>query len=96
MTLYEELLPKEKRIIKKDIALILSFKGLSFPKTYEELKELGFFPPKLKIDKKEIYLSANGKAALRRICDIINKSKLYENLLNYNDIFQTVLSEIER
>lgn len=96
MTLYEKLSSKQKRTIKRDVSLILSLKGLSFPKNIEELKEVGFFSPKVKVDKKEIYLSVDGRTALRRICDIINQSKKYENLLNYNDIYQVVLREIER
>lgn len=96
MTLYEELLPKQKRIIKRDVSLILSLKGLSFPKTIEDLKALGFFSPKIKVGNKEIYLSVDGRTALRRICDIINQSKTYENLLTYSDIYKVVLHEIER
>lgn len=96
MTLYEELTSKQKRTIKRDVSFILSLKGLSFPKTIDEIKELGFFSPKVKLDDKEVYLSFDGRTSLRRICDIISQSKRYENLLNYNDIFKGVLSEIER
>ena len=96
MTLYEELTSKQKRTIARDINEILSMKGLSFPKTIDEIKETGFFSPKIKTNNKEIYLSENGRSALRRICDITHQSKKYKDLLNYNDIFQCILSEIER
>ena len=96
MTLYEELTSKQKRTVKRDIGLILSLKGLSFPKTIEEIKEIGFFSPTVKIDEKEIFLSKDGRDSLCRICDFIHQSKKYENLLNYDDIFQVVIDEIER
>ena len=57
MTLYEELTSKQKRSIRSDIDLISSLKGVSFPKTIDEIKEIGFFSPKIKVGKNEIYLS---------------------------------------
>lgn len=96
MTLHEELTPKQKRSIKSDIDLIFSLKGLSFPKTIEDIKQIGFFSPKVNVNNHEIYLSQDGRFALRRICDFIHQSSKYKNLLNYNDIFPGVLSEIER
>ena len=96
MTLYEELTPKQKRSIKRDIDLIFSLKGLSFPKTIEEIKEIGFLSAKVKVNENEIYLSKDGRVALRRICDFIHQSKIFGNVPNYNDIFQGVFGEIER
>jgi len=96
MTLYEELSPKQKRSIRGDIALIISLKGLSFPKTIDELKEIGFFSPSVKVNGREIYLSKDGQIALRRICNFIHQTKKYNDLLNYNDIFQGVIAEIGR
>jgi hypothetical protein len=96
MSLYERLTPKQQRSIKRDIDLIFSLKGISFPKTIEEIKEIGFFSPKVRVNNHEIYLSQNGRVAIRRICDFIHQSSKFRNLLNYNDISQGVLSEIER
>ena len=96
MTLHEELTPKQKRSIKRDIDLIFSLKGLSFPKTIDDIKEIGFFSPKVKVNKKDIYLSKDGRIALRRICDFIYQTRKYGDALNYNDIFQGVIAEIER
>jgi len=96
MTLYEELSPKQKRSIRRDIELIISLKGLSFPKTIDEFKEIGFFPPSFKVKEREIYLSKDGQIALRRICDFIHQTKKYNDLLNYNDIFKVIIAEIER
>lgn len=96
MNLYEELTPKQKRIIARDINVVSSLKGLSFPKTIQDIKEIGFFSPKIKVKEKEIYLSEEGKAALRRICDIAHDTKRYRDLLNYNDVFQSVLAELGR
>jgi hypothetical protein len=96
MTLYKELSPKQKRSIKRDIALIISLKGLTFPKTIDEIKEIGFFSPKIKANKREIYFSKDGRVALRRICDFIHQTKKYCNLLSYNDVFQSIISEIGR
>lgn len=96
MALYEELTPKQKRTIRNDIDLISSLKGVSFPKTIDEIKEIGFFSPKIKVGKNNIYLSKNGKTALRRICDIIHQTKKYNDMLDYNDVFHEVTSEIGR
>jgi hypothetical protein len=96
MTLYEEFTPKQKRSIKSDIDLISSLKGVSFPKTINEIKVIGFFSPKIKVGKSEAYLTKNGKIALRRICDIILQTKKYNDMLNYNDVFHEVTSEIGR
>lgn len=96
MTLYEELTSKQKRSIRNDIDLLSSLKGVSFPKTIDEIKEIGFFSPKIKVGKNEIYLSKNGKIALRRICDIVHQTKKYNDMLNYNDVFHEVTSEIGR
>jgi hypothetical protein len=96
MTLYEELSPKQRRIIKKNIELILSLKGLFLPKTIDEIKDVFFTLPRIKYENRELYLTDDGKNALRRICDFIYQSKMYENLLNYNDIFQGVRGEVER
>jgi hypothetical protein len=96
MSLREELTSKQKRIIARDINSISSMKGLAFPKTIEDIKELGFFSPKIIINDKEIYLSTQGETALRRICDIIHGCRRYRDLLNYNDIFQSLLAEFGR
>lgn len=96
MNLYEELSPKQRRTVARDLNVILSLKGLSFPKTIDEIKEIGFFSPRIKVYDKEIYLSENGRIALRRICDFTHQSNKFKDLLNYNDVFKCVLSEIER
>ena len=96
MNLYEELIPKQRRTIARDINVVFSFKGRSFPKTLEDIKEIGFFSPKMMVKEKEVYLSGEGKAALRRICNIAHDSKRYRELLNYNDVSQSVLAELGR
>lgn len=100
MTLYNRLTAKQKRSIRKDIDLICSVKGLSFPQTIDEamaeLKEIGFWSPHVTVNKREIYLSEDGKVALRRICDFVYKTKKYDYVLDYNDIFQEVIAEVER
>lgn len=94
--MYKELTPKQKRTIARDISVVCSLKGLSFPKTIEDIKEIGLFSPRVKVKENEIYLSEKGKTALRRICDIAHDRKKYRDLLNYNDVFQSVLSELGR
>lgn len=68
--------------------------GIVVPKTIDDYKELGFFAPKINYGKKEIYLSEKGVEALRRICRIVYDSGLFKGLLNYNDIYQGVSSEL--
>ena len=96
MNLYDELTPKQRRTITRDINVIFSFKNFLFPKTIEEIKEIGFFSPKIRVNSGEVYFLENGKKSLGRICDFVHQSKKFQNLLNYDDIFQSVLSEIER
>ncbi|MCP3940546.1 MAG: hypothetical protein GY710_03575 [Desulfobacteraceae bacterium] len=94
--IYDQLLAKQRRSIRRDISLIFSLKGLSFPKTFAEVEEIGYFSPKVTINNKEIYLTKDGIIALRRICDFISQTKEYKDYLSYNDIFQEVIAEIER
>jgi hypothetical protein len=98
MSLHEEFNQKQIRTITRDINLIFSrkAKGLSFPKTIEEIKEIGFFSPTVEVNNNEVFLSNEGRIALRRICDFTSQSRRFQNLLNCNDIFQGVLSEIQR
>ena len=94
MKLYKELTNKQKIMITRDINTILSLKGMTFPKTIEDIKKLGFFSPKVKINNREVYLSDEGISAVRRICNITHGSCKYKDQLNYNDIFQSVLLEL--
>ena len=96
MTLYEELLPKQKRSIRSDIDLIFSLKGISSPKTFDEMKVLGIFPPRVRVKDRDFYFSKKGQVALRRICDFIHSTKSYNDLLSYNDVFQGVIAELGR
>jgi hypothetical protein len=96
MTLYQELTQKQKRSIRNDIDLISSLKGVSFPKTFDEIKEIGFLSPTIEVGKSNAYLTEGGKVALRRICDITHQTKKYNDMLNYDDIFQEVISEFGR
>jgi len=96
MTLYSEFVPKQRRSIKRDLGLLCSLKGFFTPKTIDDLEELGLFPPRIKVNKKEFFFSKQGKEALRRISDFISQSKKYSDFLNYNDIFKEVILEIER
>lgn len=96
MTLYEELLPKQKRSIRSDIDLIFSLKGISFPKTIDELKVLGLFSPRVRVKNRDFYFSKDGQVSLRRICDFIHSTKSYNDLLSYNDVFQGVIAELGR
>lgn len=95
MSLYEEFSPKQIRTITRDLNFIFSLKGLSSPKTIDEIKKIGFFSPKIKFNNKEIYLSEKGEIALRQICDFVSRSERFHNLLSYNDVFQGILNEIE-
>jgi hypothetical protein len=96
MDLYEELIPKQKRMIARDIGVITSLKGQRLLRTLEDFKEVSFFSSKLTVKGKEIYLSVDGEASLQRICDITYGSKKYSELLDYNDISQSVLAELGR
>jgi len=72
MTLYSEFAPKQRRTIKRDLDLICSLKGFFTPKTIDDLEELGSFPPKIKVNKKDVFFSKQGTVALRRISDFIS------------------------
>lgn len=93
MELYQELTKKQIRMIGRDIKVIFSIKGITFPQNIEDIQKLGFFSPRVKIQDKEIYLSEEGTSALKRISDIVHNTNRYKNGLNYNDIYQSVLCE---
>lgn len=94
MELYQELTKKQIRMIGRDIKVIFSIKGITFPQNIEDIQKLGFFSPRVKIQDKEIYLSEEGTSALKRISDIVHNTNRYKNGLNYNDIYQSVLCEL--
>lgn len=94
MSLASDLENKEKRSIQRDIDLIFSVKGIVVPKTIEEHKALGIFPPSIKLKDGELYLSERGIEALKRICGFIYKTESYNELLNYDDVYDCVTSEI--
>ncbi|WP_139041125.1 HEPN domain-containing protein [Aeromonas salmonicida] len=81
-------------MIGRDIKIIFSVKGIIFPKNIEDIQKLGFFSPRVRIRDKEIYLSEEGTSSLKRISDIVNNTNEYKNSLNYDNIYQSVLSEI--
>lgn len=95
MSLINKLTNKQKRSIQRDIDLIFSVKGIFIPKTIDDLKEIGFFAPRIKVDEKEIYLSKEGVDSIRRICGFIYRTKLFKGMLSYDDIFHAVSDEIE-
>jgi len=87
-SLINELDSKKIRTITRDINTIFSLKGLAFPKTIDEVKEIGFFAPKVKVSSHESFLSIRGQGTLRRICDIISQCEKFNSLLDYIDKFQ--------
>ncbi|WP_240533751.1 HEPN domain-containing protein [Aeromonas veronii] len=92
--LYKELTEKQIRIINRDLKLIFSIKGVLLPKNIENIIKLGVFSPRVKLKERELYLSKEGITALERICEIISNLNKYKGLLNYNDIYQSVLLEL--
>ena len=92
--MYKELTEKQIRIINRDLKLIFSIKGVLLPKNIEDIIKLGVFSPRVKLKERELYLSKEGITALERICEIISNLNKYKGLLNYNDIYQSVLLEL--
>jgi hypothetical protein len=97
MKLHDQLTPKQRRSIKRDLGLIFSLRGVVFPKSIEDLRQLGFLSPyKIKIKDKQVYFSKKSKQAFERICGFIEDTDKFKNNLNYDNIFYEVLKEIER
>lgn len=95
MTFASQLTAKQMRSIRRDIDLIFSKKGSTEPKTIEEFKLLGLFPPKLRYKDRDIYLSSRGVESLRRITSFIYQTDKYSVLVDFNDVFQSVQKELE-
>jgi len=96
VTLLEALTLKQRRSIRHDINLIISTKGIAFPKTFDELKEIGELSPTIKVNGKTVYFSNNGQKSLRRICSFVSQTPKYIRDLSFSDISQVVICEIER
>lgn len=92
--MYKELTEKQIRIINRDLKLIFSIKGILLSKNIEDIINLGIFSPRVKFNDRELYLSKEGVIALERICEITSNLNKYKGLLNYNDIYQSVLLEL--
>lgn len=95
MTLVSKMTAKQLRSIRRDIKIIFSKKGVTFPKTTEEFKELGMFPPKIVYKNKDIYLSKLGIDSLKRITTFICEIDEYSVLLDFSDVFKSVKTEID-
>jgi hypothetical protein len=98
--LYDSLTPKQRRVTKHRLNLIFSSKGITYPKSREEMQSLmsavGFFPPEFRFKGKQVFFSKEGVTSMRDISSLIEEAGLYCDQLNYNDIYQAVRKEIER
>lgn len=81
--------------MRRDIDIVFSRKGIACPKTIEDFKSLGFFSPTLKYKDREIYLSSEGIIAVRRISSFVHETEKYSGLVDYNDVFQSILEDVE-
>jgi uncharacterized protein YcgL (UPF0745 family) len=98
--LYDSLTPKQRRVIRHELDLIFSQKGITFPTSVEEMRSLmdavGFFPQEFRFKDKQVFFSKEGVAAIRNVSTLIEETRLYRDELTYNDIFGAILKEIER
>ena len=93
---YEKLNRKQIRSIKRDVELLCSPKGEFTPKSIKDLTVLGAFPIKITLDGKEVFLSETGVVSIKRISEFTIQSNKFDSLLSYDDIFKTIVTEIER
>ncbi|MFQ5736354.1 MAG: hypothetical protein ACE5GY_05775 [Thermodesulfobacteriota bacterium] len=91
MSLYSQLTPKPRRTVRNTIDLVCSVKGIIVPQTIQELKKIGVFSPCLKFQDRQIFLSSDATMAVRRITNFIHDSKRFSDLVDYNDIFRSIL-----
>lgn len=92
----DSLTNKEKRIIDRELKTIFSNKGVFLPITIEDFKNINFFSPRFNLNNKEVYFSKSGEESILRICDIVYNGGYYHELINYNDAYQNIISEIEK
>jgi len=68
---YSGMTSKQKRIIERDVESLFS-PGAFLPNpTLEDIKQLDFFHPTVKINRGTLFLSDKGEAALKRITDLV-------------------------
>lgn len=87
--------PKERRIIKGDLAILFSAKALLVLETIEEWKAVGFFHPQIRTESTSHPLSEAGIAALRRITDVIQTVPELRDSCSADEIAQQVHDSYE-
>jgi len=99
-SLYDSLTPKQRRVVRHHLDLIFSSKGITFPRSIEEMRShmsaVGFIPPEFEYKDKHVLFSKEGVTSIREISSLIEGTRFHRDEINYNDIYQAVRKEIER
>jgi hypothetical protein len=87
---YSAMTPKQKRIIERDLETLFSPRAFLPKLTIEDIKQLGPFHPNIKYKNRTIFLSEKGRAALRRLRDLISDIRVLAGSVSNSDIYTQV------
>jgi len=83
---YAELIPKQKRIIERDVETLFSPRAILRAPTFDELKRLVPFHPCVKYKNGTLFLAEKGVAALKRLIDLLSDMPELANVVSIRDI----------
>ncbi|MFZ0931737.1 MAG: hypothetical protein WAN11_24280 [Syntrophobacteraceae bacterium] len=83
---YNEMTPKQKRTIERDVETLFSVRAFLSNPTFEELKRLSPFHPNVNCGQATLFLSDKGLAALQRITKLISLHSLLAGSVSERDL----------
>lgn len=88
---YNGMISKQKRIVERDVETLFSPRALLTKVTIEDFKRFWLFHPSITVNNRTIFLSEKGRAALRRLRDLISDLPVLTGSVSKQDIYTQVL-----
>ena len=83
---YDEMTPKQKRIVERDVETLFSVRAFLSNPTFEDLERLSPFPPTIRSRRLTLFLSDKGVVALQRLTSLIGSPTLLTGSVSERDI----------
>lgn len=87
--------PKELRIIERNLSILLTDKAYKRISSIDDLKELGIFPEKIRVNKTDLFLNNNGIASLKQVTKIILKQNNLDVQITFDEAYYELKDRIQ-
>lgn len=88
---YDEMTPKLKRTVERDVGTLFSRRAFLLNPTFEDLKRLSPFHPNVNYGKATLFLSDKGMAALQRLTKLVGSLTSLADCVSERDIDSQIL-----